>query len=230
MTLGKILLIDNEPKSRHSLASSLSAAGYDVEEASGEGEGLRRIRAGPPDLIVLDSTSPDVDGKAVCHAIREMCSAPIVILSFKSGEREKVEALNSGADDFLAKPYSMDELIARVRAILRRSANRVQAGPRQVALGDLYIDFETRRVRVKECQIHLTPKEFDLLGYLVAHAGQPIPHRKLLHAVWGPNCENQLSYLRVFVNQIRRKIEPDASNPKYLVTEPWFGYRFVLPD
>ncbi len=230
MTFGKILVIDNESKSRHALTSSLSAAGYGVEEASSESEGLRRLRVNPPDLIVLDSTAPDIDGKAVCGAIREICSAPIVILSFKSGEREKVEVLNSGADDFLAKPYSMDELLARMRAILRRSANCISASPRQVASGDLHIDFETRRVRVRESPVHLTPKEFDLLGYLVAHAGQPIPHRKLLHAVWGPHCENQLSYLRVFVNQIRRKIEPDASNPRYLVTEPWFGYRFVLPE
>jgi two-component system, OmpR family, KDP operon response regulator KdpE len=230
MALGKILVIDAEPESRKALKEELCVAGYSVDEALNCEDGVRRIIEVHPDLIILDCPTPDVGGKAACSALVRICAAPIVMLSSGNSETEKVEVLNAGADDYMTKPYSVEELLARIHAILRRLARGTMPSPRHLALGELKIDFDAREVRMGENAIHLTPKEFDLLAYLAAHAGQPVPHKKLLHAVWGAKYTDQLSYLRVFVNQIRRKIEPDAAKPRYLVTEPWFGYRFVMPD
>ncbi len=230
MNTGKILVIDDEPQIRRVMRMTLSAAGYEVTDAKTSVEGLQQLRAELPDLVLLDMNLPDMSGLEACRAIRNGSSIPIVILSVRNGERDKIDALNAGADDYVTKPFSMEELLARIRAVLRRTPNSPEAGPRRVSLDGLEIDFDARRVKAGDKVIHLTPKEFDLLRHLVANAGRPVSHRRLLQAVWGPDYGSQVEYLRVFINQIRKKIEPDAANPKYLVTERWFGYRFVLPD
>ncbi len=230
MSTGKILVIDDEPQIRRVMRVTLSAAGYEVSDARTSEEGLQRLRAELPDLVLLDMNLPDMSGLDTCRAIREGCSIPIVILSVRNSERDKVDALNVGADDYVTKPFSMEELLARIRAVLRRTPNSPEAGPRRLSLDHLEIDFDARRVKTGDVLVHLTPKEFDLLRCLVAHTGRPVSHRRLLQAVWGPDYGSQVEYLRVFVNQIRKKIEPDASNPRYLLTERWFGYRFVVPE
>ncbi len=230
MSSGKILVIDDEPQIRRVMRMTLSAAGYEVTDARTSEEGLQRVRTELPDLVLLDMNLPDMSGLDCCRSIREGCSIPIVILSVRSSDRDKVDALNAGADDYVTKPFSMEELLARIRAVLRRTPNSPEAGPRRISLDHLEIDFDARRVKTGDKQVHLTPKEFDLLRYLVAHAGRPVSHRRLLQAVWGPDYGSQVEYLRVFINQIRKKIEPDAANPKYLITERWFGYRFVMPE
>lgn len=230
MSTGKILVVDDEPQIRRVMRMTLSASGYEVIDAKTSEEGIQRIREELPDLVLLDMNLPDVSGLESCRVIRSSSDIPVVILSVRNSERDKVDALNSGADDYVTKPFSMDELLARIRAVLRRHPSSPEAGPRCIKFDHVEIDFDARRVKAGGKLIHLTPKEFDLLRYLVAHAGQPVSHRKLLQAVWGPDYGSQVEYLRVFINQIRKKIEPDAASPKYLLTERWFGYRFVLPE
>ncbi len=230
MSTGKILVIDDEPQIRRVMRVTLSAAGYEVTDARTSGEGLQQVRSELPDLVLLDMNLPDMSGLEACRAIRDGSSTPIVILSVRNSERDKVDALNAGADDYVTKPFSMEELLARIRAVLRRTPNSPEAGPRRILVDHLEIDFDARRVTAGGKQVHLTPKEFDLLRFLVANAGRPVSHRRLLQAVWGPDYGSQVEYLRVFINQLRKKIEPDAANPRYLQTERWFGYRFSMPD
>jgi len=220
-----ILVVDDEPQIRRVLRTSLSAGGYTMMEARTAEEGLERIRQEPPDLVILDINMPGMGGLEGCREIRESSDVPIIMLSVRGSERDKVRALDAGADDYVVKPFSSEELLARIRANLRR-VQTDENQPSAFSSPDLSIDFERRVVTVRDKKVHLTPKEFELLRCLVAGGGQPIPHRTLLQAVWGPDYGEETEYLRVCVNHLRKKIEPDPANPRYVVTEPWVGYRF----
>ena len=179
-----------------------------------------------PDLILLDLNLPGMSGLETCRAIREQSDAVILVLTVRDAASDKVQLLDAGADDYITKPFSTPELLARIRAALRRLSEPI---PPAIELDDLTIDFAARRVVARGRPVRLTPKEFDLLCLLAARANQVVPHRKLLQAVWGPEYGDEVEYLRVFINQLRKKIEPNPSKPKYLLTEPWVGYRFALP-
>jgi len=226
----KILVVDDEPQIRRMMRTTLTSSGYQVDEAKTGEEALEKLRSYQPDLVLLDLNMPGMGGLEACRAMREGSDVPIVILTVRNAEKEKVEALDAGADDYVSKPFSMQELMARIRAALRRTPGAAEVGPHGFASEDLEIDFAGRRVRVKDKSVRLTPKEFDLLRHLVAHGGKPVPHRELLQAVWGPDYGDETDYLRVFINHLRKKIEPDPSRPKYVLTEPWVGYRFAMPE
>jgi two-component system KDP operon response regulator KdpE len=230
LSVGKILVVDDEPQIRRVMRTTLSKHGYEVIDARSGKEALARLREELPDLVLLDLNLPGIGGLDACRIIRAGSEIPIIILSVRNNEKDKVMALDAGADDYVTKPFSMEELLARIRAALRRMPTSPDAGPRVLVLDDLKVDFEARKVMVRDTEVHLTPKEFDLFRYLVAHAGQPVPHRRLLQAVWGPDYGHEVEYLRVFINQLRKKIEQDVSNPKYILTEPWIGYRFAVPE
>jgi two-component system, OmpR family, KDP operon response regulator KdpE len=222
-----ILVVDDEPQIRRTMRTALSGQGYSVMEAKNGEEALETLREKQPELILLDVNMPGISGLEACREIREKSDVPIIMLTIRSGERDKVDALDAGADDYVVKPFGIDELLARVRAALRRAAAGDPLPP--VNSPDLQIDFESRRVLVQGRPVRLTPKEFSLLRQLVANPGKPIPHRALLQAVWGPDYGEEAEYLRVFINQLRKKIEPDPHHPRYICTEPWVGYRFEPP-
>ncbi len=226
----KILVVDDEPQIRRMMRTTLTSSGYQVDEAMTGEEALEKLRSYQPDLILLDLNMPGMGGLEACRAMREGSDVPIVILTVRNAEKEKVEALDAGADDYVSKPFGMQELLARIRAALRRAPGSAESGPHGFTSDDLEIDFDGRRVRVKDKSVRLTPKEFDLLRHLVAHGGKPVPHRELLQAVWGPDYGDETDYLRVFINHLRKKIEPDPAHPKYVLTEPWVGYRFAIPE
>ena len=228
MSAGKILFVDDEPQIRRVMRMALSKTGYEVIDARSGEEALSNLRSELPHLVLLDLNLPDLSGFETCRMMRANSDVPIIILSVRNSEKDKIQALDAGADDYVTKPFSIDELLARIRAAMRRMPISPDAGPRSLVHGDLMIDFESRRIVVRNAEVHLTPKEFDLLRYLVAHAGQPVRHRRLLQAVWGPDYGHEIEYLRVFINQLRKKIEADISNPRYIITEPWIGYRFAL--
>jgi two-component system KDP operon response regulator KdpE len=228
MSAGRILVVDDEPQIRRVMRTSLAARGYEVTEARSGEEALEKTRDGKYDLVLLDINMPGMGGLEACRAIRSGSDAAIIMLTVRNTEKDKVEALDAGADDYVTKPFSTPELLARIRAALRRAPVAPDAEPQRIRLQDAEIDFPSRRISVRGRQIRLTPKEFDLLRYLVMHPNKTIPHRELLQAVWGPDYGDELEYLRVFVNQLRKKIEPDPSKPRYLLTEPWVGYRFCL--
>jgi two-component system KDP operon response regulator KdpE len=227
MTSAKILVVDDAPQVRRVMRTSLTAQGYIVYEARNGEEALAGMRSAPPDLVLLDVNMPGMDGLTACREIRRDSAVPIIMLTVRDAERDKVAALDAGADDYVVKPFGMPELLARIRAALRR----VAPGEELPALvtKELSIDFSARRVTVRGRAVHLTPKEFDLLRQLVASQGKPLPHRRLLQSVWGPDYGDETEYLRVVVNQLRKKIEADPAHPKYILTEPWVGYRFEPP-
>lgn len=228
MTSGRILVVDDEPQIRRVLRTTLSAQGYEVFDSKSGEEALLAIREQRFDLILLDLNMPGMGGLAACREIRESSDVAIIMLTVRSSEQDKVAALDAGADDYVTKPFGIPELLARIRAALRRvqlvSANELE----RLELDGIVIDLAARRVRRGTQEIRLTPKEFDLLHYLVSNPNVAIPHTKLLQAVWGPDYGDQVEYLRVFVNQLRKKIEPDPAKPRFLLTEPWVGYRFAL--
>jgi two-component system KDP operon response regulator KdpE len=226
VSAGKILVVDDEPQIRRVMRVILSGENYEVVEARSGDAALLRFREFLPDLVVLDLNMPGMGGLETCRAIRESSDVPIIVLTVRHEEEEKVEALDAGADDYVTKPFGKKELLARIRAALRRSPASPAAGPRTFVAGDLEIDFEARKIRSGKRNVRLTPKEFDLLRYLVAHAGKPVPHRELLQAVWGPDYGDQTDYLRVFITHLRKKIEPNPAKPQYILTDPWLGYRF----
>ena len=228
MSFQKILVVDDQPQMRRVLRASLSAHGYDVIEADSGEEALRKLDAELCDFVLLDLNLPGLGGMATCRAIRAGSEVPIIVVSIRASERDKVAALEAGADDYITKPFGVHELLARVQAVTRRKPATKKPSS-VLVLDGVTIDFETHQVTGRGRKEHLTPKEFELLRYLVSHAGEVIPHRRLLQAVWGPNYGHEVEYLRVFINQLRRKIELDARDPKYLLTEPWVGYRFVAP-
>ncbi len=230
MSLAGILIVDDDPQIRRVMRMTLVAQGYEVSDVATGEEALEKIRASRFDLVLLDMNMPGIGGLETCRSIRSCSHTGIIMLTVRDAGRDKVEALDAGADDYVTKPFRMPELLARIRAALRRVADAPETLPEVVRLEDLEINLTTRRVVVETREVRLTPKEFDLLRYLVAHPNIPIPHTRLLQAVWGPDYGNEVEYLRVFINQLRKKIEPIPSKPKYLLTEPWVGYRFHLPE
>jgi len=230
MSAGKILVIDDEPQIRRVVRVILAGENYEIMEARSGEAALLRFREFLPDLVLLDLNMPGMSGLETCRAIRETSDVPIIVLTVRHEEEQKVAMLDAGADDYVTKPFGKQELLARIRAALRRSPASPTGGPRTFVSGDLEIDFESRKIRSGKKAVRLTPKEFDLLRYLVSHAGKPVPHRELLQAVWGPDYGDQTDYLRVFITHLRKKIEVNAAKPKYILTEPWVGYRFARPD
>ena len=230
MTSARILVVDDEPQIRRVMRTTLVARGYMVSTARNSEEALEKVREERFDLVLLDINMPGIGGMEACRIIRSQSDIPIVILSIRNAEKEKVEALDAGADDYVTKPFSMPELLARIRAALRRSPLLSSGTPDVLNLGQTVINFVARRVTVNGTEVRLTPKEFDLLRYFASNPDVAIPHTKLLQAVWGPDYGEEVEYLRVFINQLRKKIEPQPSKPRYLLTEPWVGYRFAMPD
>jgi two-component system KDP operon response regulator KdpE len=206
------------------MRTTLVAEGYEVDEAKTGEEALETIRELRPDLVVLDMNMPGMGGLATCKAIRKGSNTAIIMLTVRNSEEDKIAALDAGADDFVTKPFSTPELMARIRAALRRVPG-AQSSPRKVRLGEIVIDFDERTVLKEDVSTHLTPKELDLLRYLTQHANQALSHRELLQAVWGPDYGDQVDYLRVFVKNLRKKMEPNPDEPQYITTEPWVGYR-----
>ncbi|HTZ73096.1 MAG TPA: response regulator transcription factor [Candidatus Aquilonibacter sp.] len=228
MSSAVVLVVDDEPQIRRVLRTTLASHGYTVLEAKDGPEALEQMRSGRPGLILLDVNLPGPSGLEICRELRASSDAPIIMLTVRNSERDKVQALDAGADDYVVKPFGIEELMARIRASLRR-ANPAEKLP-PFHSPELAIDFEKRAVSVKSRPVRLTPKEFELLRFLVANCGKSVPHRRLLQAVWGPDYGEETEYLRVFINQLRKKIEPDPRHPRFLHTEPWIGYRFDPPE
>ena len=220
---GRILVIDDEAQITRVLRAALSAQGYDVRIANDSDEGLRLFHEWPPDLVITDLMMPGKSGVEVCRAVRAISVTPVLVLSVREHERSKVEALDAGADDYVTKPFGIQELLARVRAHLRRAPERTTAA---LEVGDFVIDVPAHSITVQGKPIHLTPKEFDLLLHLASNAGKVMTHRALLTSVWGAQSAHQPEYLRVFVGQLRKKLEGETGR-QYIQTEPWVGYRFV---
>jgi two-component system KDP operon response regulator KdpE len=210
------------------MMTSLAANGYQAFEARSGEAAVTALRENAPDLILLDLNMPGMGGMAACREIRAISEAAIIVLSVRDGEKDKIAALDAGADDYLTKPFSVNELLARIRANLRRAGQSEQDEPPFVS-ENLTVDFSSRQVTANGNQVRLTPKEFELLHYLIVNANKPVPHRKLLQTLWGPDYGEEVEYLRVFVSQLRKKIEADPAHPRYIVTEPWLGYRFMAP-
>ena len=220
-----ILVVDDEPQITRVLRTALTAQGYDIRVANNGEMALEIMKDWAPHLIITDLSMPQLDGVQLCRRVRAVSQVPILVLSVRDQERQKIEALDAGADDYVTKPFSMNELLARVRANLRRTPKSEEPSE-VVEVGDFHIDLATRTVVVAGRDLKLTPKEFDLLLYLSQHPRRVIPHRTLLAAVWGTNSTEQPEYLRVFIGQLRKKVEPDPAEPRYLLTERWVGYRF----
>lgn len=223
----QILLVDDEVSIQRTMSPLLRSLGYMVIVAGTGRDALDAFERERPDLLILDLGLTDMDGSDVCRQVRERAETPILILSARGAEKDKVAALDQGADDYVTKPFGPEELMARVRAALRRSLGRPATLHGQLARGDLTIDFDRRRVHRGALEIRLTPREFELLTLLVTHAGRVLTHRAILKAIWGARGTHQPEHLRVLMGQLRRKIEPDAAHPRYLLTEPWVGYRFA---
>lgn len=228
MSDGRILVVDDEPQIRRVLRVSLTAQGYEVFDAKTGEEALDAIRAQRFDLVLLDVNMPGMGGLETCREIRNTSEVAIIMLTVRNSEADKVAALDAGADDYITKPFGTPELMARIRAALRRLPVLQSGEGELLRLEGVDVNMATRRVSAGGKESRLTPKEFELLHYLVANANTTIPHAKLLQAVWGPDYGDQVEYLRVFINQLRKKIEADPSNPRHLMTEPWVGYRLVL--
>lgn len=220
------MVVDDEPQITRVLRTTLSAQGYAVRTAGDGDEALEVMREWVPDLVVTDLSMPNMSGLELCRRIRSKSQVPIIVLSVRGEEKTKVEALDVGADDYVTKPFSMNELLARVRAGLRRASGPPQDEISEIRIGDFLIDLPARLVTVKGREVRLTPKEFDVLTYFAHHPNKVITHRALLSAVWGPNSTEQPEYARVFINHLRKKLEPEDGSVKYILTEPWVGYRF----
>jgi two-component system KDP operon response regulator KdpE len=227
MNEATILVVDDEPQIRRVLRATLSSRGYVIVDAKTGEEGIELTRKDKPDLILLDVNMPGMGGLEACREIRRVSHAPIIMLTVRNAERDKVAALDAGADDFVVKPFGIEELLARIRAALRRHGAGEASAPFETK--NLRIDFESRSVNARGEEVHLTPKEFEVLKLLTAHQGKPLTHRRLLQAVWGPDYGEETENLRVVINQLRKKIEQDPAHPKYILTEPWVGYRFQVP-
>jgi two-component system, OmpR family, KDP operon response regulator KdpE len=225
-----ILVVDDEPQITRVLKTTLSSQGYGIRTAADGKQALQEMKSWTPDLVITDLRMPNMDGLQLCRAIRAESRVPIIVLSVKGEETIKVEALDAGADDYITKPFNVNELLARIRAALRRAMVSLEPETSVIEVGDFRVDIPARKVEVKEKEVHLTPKEFDLLVYLARHPGKVITHHALLTAVWGSNSAQQPEYLRVFVGHLRKKLEPEEGTPRYIVTEPWVGYRFEPGD
>ena len=223
----QILLVDDELSIQRAMAPLLRSRGYSVTLAGTGREALDLFARERPDLLILDLGLPDMNGIEVCRQVRELADTPILILSARGAEKDKVAALDQGADDYMTKPFGPEELMARVRATLRRSLGRETVLHGQLSRGGLMIDFDRHRVQRGDDEIRLTPKEFELLTLLVTHAGRVLTHRSILKSIWGSPARDQPEHLRVLMGQLRKKIEPDPARPRYLLTEQWVGYRFA---
>jgi two-component system, OmpR family, KDP operon response regulator KdpE len=230
MSAGRILVVDDEPQIRRVMRMSLTNEGYEVEDARTGEEALQKLRARRYDLMILDMNMPGIGGLEVCRQARASSDLAILMLTIRNTEQDKVQALDAGADDFITKPFGMPELLARIRAALRRMPLSPDAGPQRLTLEGVEVDFQARKLIAHGKEVRLTPKEFDLLRYLVAHPNKALSHRELLQSVWGPDYGEQVEYLRVFIKQLRRKLEPRPDKPRYILTEPWVGYRFQMPE
>jgi two-component system KDP operon response regulator KdpE len=230
LSAARILIVDDEPQIRRIMRTTLIGAGYEVDDAKTGEEALEKVRGFRPDLVLLDINMPGMGGISTCKAIRSDATIGIIMLTVRDSEADKVQALDAGADDFVTKPFSTPELMARIRAALRRvPASQSSSG--RLRVGQLVIDFTARTVANRTATTHLTPKELDLLRYLTQHANEAVTHRELLQAVWGPDYGDQVDYLRVFIKNLRKKIEQNPESPEYITTEPWVGYRFNgLPE
>jgi len=229
MSAGRILVVDDDPQIRRVMRVTLTAQGYEVEDARSGEAALDKLRQRQSDLVLLDMNMPGLGGVETCREIRAGSEVAIIMLTVRDSEADKVEALDAGADDYVTKPFRTQELLARIRAALRRAPSARAAEIRHLTLGTIEVDFEARRVHAHDRHVRLTPKELDVLRYLALHAGKVVPHRELLQAVWGPDYGDEVDYLRVIVNQLRKKIEVEPSRPAFLLTEPWVGYRLQLP-
>jgi len=229
MTSGRILVVDDDPQIRRVLRTSLISQGYEIDDARNGEEALERVRDERFDLILLDMNMPGKGGIETCRSLRASTDSAIIMLTVRDSEQDKVQALDAGADDYITKPFGFPELLARIRAALRRTIAACETA-QVIHFDEIEVNFLTRRVTVEGREEKLTPKEFDLLRYFVAHPNIPISHARLLQAVWGPDYRDEVEYLRVFVNQLRKKIEKNPSSPQYLLTEPWVGYRLRMPQ
>lgn len=229
MSEARVLVVDDEPQIQRVLRPSLTASGYEVSEAATGREALSAVSDHSPDLIILDLGLPDMDGKEVLRRLRILTRTPVIVLSARDRESEKIAALDLGADDYVEKPFAMGELLARMRTALRHSQNAALESECVVAEG-LVVNVPKRIVTRNGAPAKLTPKEFDLLAFLARHAGRPLTHREILKAVWGPAHQNDSQYLRVFIGQLRAKIEDNAAAPRIIVTEPGVGYRFMASE
>ena len=226
--MARVLVIDDEAEIGRATRTGLSSAGFAVNWAATAAAGEAQVAQWHPDVVILDLSLPDKDGLEVCRELREWTPVPLIVLSVRAGERDKVTALELGADDYLTKPFTIGELIARVRVALRHAARGASAGKESLfQTGGLAVEFERRRVTVDGKEVHLTPTEYEVLKYLALNVGRVITHRTLLRAVWGPSYDSEAHYLRVFIGQLRRKIEPEPSRPMYLLTVPGIGYRLA---
>lgn len=222
----RVLVVDDEPQITRVLKTVLSSQGYEVRTSPDGESALTTFREWSPELVITDLSMPHMGGVEMCRRIREGSTVPIIVLSVRGEESQKVEALDAGADDYVTKPFGIDELMARVRVALRRRGTATADEPSSFEAGDFRVDMDARRVHTQGREVRLTPKEFDLFVYMARHPNRVLTHAALLEAVWGQASQEQPEYLRVFMGQLRKKLEPDPSNPRYLVTEPWVGYRF----
>jgi two-component system, OmpR family, KDP operon response regulator KdpE len=230
MAEGRILVVDDEPQIRRVMRATLVHEGYEVMDARSGSDALDRLHSEKYDLVLLDINMPGLTGIETCRQIRLVSEVAIIMMTVRDKESDKVAALDVGADDYVTKPFSMPEMLARIRAVLRRNATLAPAGISNVWIGDVEVDFRSRRLTADGKQIRLSAKEFDLLAYLAAHPNRAIPHEELLHAVWGPEYGEEREYLRVFINRLRKKIEPSPQDPQFLIKEPWIGYSLKLPE
>jgi two-component system KDP operon response regulator KdpE len=226
----RVLVIDDEPQIRRALRAGLERNGYAVLLAANGEEGLDQAALNPPDLVILDLAMPGLDGFEVCRQLREWSKAPILVLSVREGEQEKIRALDLGADDYLTKPFGLGELLARIRAVLRRAGAADEPEAPSLTFAELRLDFARRRVTLEGQEIHLTPIEYELLRHLALNAGRVLTHRQLLTRVWDAEYAEDTHTLRVHVANLRNKIEPDPARPRFIVTEPRIGYRFRAED
>jgi two-component system, OmpR family, KDP operon response regulator KdpE len=229
MTNAKILIVDDEPQLRRVMRGALTKQGYIVGDARNGESALEMLRNDRYDLVILDRNMPGMSGVETCRTIRHNSDVGIIMLTVRKAETDRIEALDAGADDYVTKPFSTPELLARIRANLRRAPLSPRQGPVVVTFDGISVDLSSHHVSVQGRDVRLTPKQSEVLHYLVTNSNVPIPHAKLLQTIWGPDYGNEVEYLHVVINQLRKKIEPDPSKPRYILTEPWFGYRFQLP-
>ena len=230
MRTARILVVDDEPQLRRVMRAALTKQGYIVGDVRSGEAALEKLREERFDLIILDRNMPGMGGVEACRAIRENSDIGIIMLTIRKSEEDRIEALDAGADDYITKPFSMPELFARIRANLRRAPRSPRQGSSVIAFGEIEVDLGTHHVSIQGRDVRLTPKQFEVLNFLVANPNVSIPHAKILQAVWGPDYGDEVEYLHVLVNQLRKRIEPDPSRPRYILTEPWFGYRLQLPS
>jgi two-component system KDP operon response regulator KdpE len=229
MRTAKILVVDDEPQLRRVMKAALTKQGYIIADVRSGEAALDKLREDRYDLVILDRNMPGMGGVQACRSIREHSDIGIIMLTVRKSEPDRIEALDAGADDYVTKPFSMPELLARIRANLRRTPLSPREGPNVITFDEIQVDLDSHHVLIQGRDIRLTPKQFEVFNYLIANPNVSIPHAKILQTVWGPDYGDEVEYLHVVINQLRKKIEPDPSKPRYILTEPWLGYRFQLP-